>query len=459
MDDLRHHFIGVDEHVPTVDGEMVRYVNLDNAATTPAMRAAMDAVDSVLPYYASVHRGSGYKARVCTEAYERARSSIGAFLGADPERDTVIFTKNTTEAINKLARSTAVDDNSVVLTTLLEHHSNDLPWRARVRTVHVGVLADGTLDLDDLDRLLARHAGRIAVLVVSGASNVTGVVPPIHDLAARVHAVGGRILVDAAQLAAHRPIDMRPHDDPGHLDFVALSAHKLYAPFGSGALVGRRDGFAATPEHRGGGTVNVVTLDEVGWADLPDREEGGTPNLLGAVTFEAAARMLEEIGWSRIVAHESRLLAHALAELAEVPGVHVHGPTGVDAITSKVGVIPFTVEGLDHGLVAAVLGYEHGIGVRSGCFCAQPYVARLLGVDGAAATSWVDRARGGNKRGAPGMVRISLGLSNRLADIDRVIGALRSIVAGDISADYCSDEHNEHHPTRRPRSSAQPASF
>ena len=144
---------------------------------------------------------------------------------------------------------------------------------------------------------------------------------------------------------------------------------------------------------------------------------------------------------------------------AELPGVHVHGPTGVDAITSKVGVIPFTVEGLDHGLVAAVLGYEHGIGVRSGCFCAQPYVARLLGVDGAAAASWVDRARRGDKRGAPGMVRISLGLSNRLADIDRVIGALRSIVAGDITADYCSDEHNEHHPTRRPRWSAQPASF
>jgi len=149
MDDLRHHFIGVDELVPTLDGSMVRYVNLDNAATTPAMRAAMDAVESVLPCYASVHRGSGHKARVCTAAYERARSSIEAFVGADPERDTVIFTKNTTEAINKLARSTAVDDDSIVLTTLLEHHSNDLPWRARVRTVHVGLLAHGTLHLED----------------------------------------------------------------------------------------------------------------------------------------------------------------------------------------------------------------------------------------------------------------------------------------------------------------------
>lgn len=288
------------------------------------------------------------------------------------------------------------------------------------------------------------------MLVVSGASNVTGVVPPIHDLAARVHSVGGRILVDAAQLAPHRPTDMRPHNDPGHLDFVALSAHKLYAPFGSGALVGRRDGFSAAPQHRGGGTVNAVTLDNIAWADLPDREEAGTPNLLGAVAFEAAVRTLQKIGWSRIVAHESRLLAQVLAELATVPGVHIHGPAGVDAITSKVGVMPFTVEGLDHGLVvAAVLGYEHGIGVRSGCFCAQPYVAHLLGLDAAAVRSLVDRARRTDKRGAPGMVRISLGLANHLTDIDRVIGALRSIVAGDIAADYRSDEHNEHHPSGR----------
>ena len=131
-----------------------------------------------------------------------------------------------------------------MLTTILEHHSNDLPWRARARTVHVGARQDGTLDIDDLDQCLNRHAGHVAILVVSGASNVTGTMPPIHDIARRVHDAGGRILVDAAQLAPHRPIDMRSHDDPAHLDFVALSAHKLYAPFGSGALVGRRDGFA-----------------------------------------------------------------------------------------------------------------------------------------------------------------------------------------------------------------------
>ena len=292
MDDLRHQVIGVDEMVPTLSGRFVRYVNLDNAATAPALRSALAAVEAILPHYGSVHRGAGHKARRCTQAYEAARRTVGDFLGADPERDVVVFTKNTTEAINKLARSMQIEDGDVVLTTVLEHHSNDLPWRARVRTVHVGATPDGRLDLDDLDRQLARHAGRIAMLVVSGASNVTGVTPPIHELARRVHAAGGRILVDAAQLAPHRPIDMRPHDDPEHLDFVALSAHKLYAPFGSGAIVGRRDAFGGTPDHCGGGTVDAVTLDDIAWADLPHREEAGTPNLLGAVAFAAAASTL-----------------------------------------------------------------------------------------------------------------------------------------------------------------------
>lgn len=277
MRDLRLQVMGVDETVPTLSGRMVRYVNLDNAATTPVMRAALDAIEAVLPHYGSVHRGAGYNARRCTLAYELARRVIGDFVGADTDRDLVVFAKNTTEAINKLARSMPVSDGDVVLTTVLEHHSNDLPWRARVQTEHVGASPDGSLDLDDLERHLCRHDGRISLLVVSGASNVTGVMPPIHDLARRIHAAGGRILVDAAQLAPHRPIDMRPHDDPEHLDFVALSAHKLYAPFGSGAIVGRREGFGVAPDHRGGGTVNAVTLDDIAWADLPHREEAGRP--------------------------------------------------------------------------------------------------------------------------------------------------------------------------------------
>ena len=205
----RHALVGIDQPVPLLDGRFVPYVNLDNAASTPAFRSVVDAIDQFLPFYSGVHRGTGYKSRLSTATFERARGLVGEFLGADPERDVVVFTKNTTEAINKLARALPVETDSVVLTSMLEHHSNDLPWRARLRTVHVGVCPDGTLDVDDFDRRLTEHSGRIALFAVSGASNVTGVVQPVHELARRVHAAGGRILVDAAQLAPHRPIVMQ----------------------------------------------------------------------------------------------------------------------------------------------------------------------------------------------------------------------------------------------------------
>ena len=443
--------IGVDHMVPTLSGRMVPYVNLDNAATTPPMRAALGALEATLPHYGSVHRGSGYNARCSTAAYEAARTVIGDFVGADRRLDTVVFTKNTTEGINKLARSLPVADGHVVLTTVLEHHSNDLPWRARAATEHVAARPDGTLDLDHLDHLLCRYGGRVAMLAVSGASNVTGVTTPIHDVAARVHAAGGRILVDAAQLAAHRPIDMRPHGDPGHLDFVVLSAHKLYAPFGSGTIIGARDGFGSAPDHCGGGTVDAVTLDEVVWTDLPHREEAGTPNLLGAVAFAAAAAGLAELGWESIIAHERDLLERILTGLSRIPGVHVYGPN--DPLAT-IGVVPFTIDGLAPGLVAAILGYEHGIAVRSGCFCAHPYIAHLLGMDGAAARQVAERVRRGDRHDLPGLVRVSLGFYNDAHDVDRLLDAIDSIVRADISGTYRIDELGEYRPTV---SSATPA--
>ena len=443
MLDVRSLLVGVDETVPTLDQGWLRYVNLDNAASTPAFVSVVEAIERFLPFYASVHRGSGYKSRLSTRAYEDARQEVGRFVGADPDRDVTVFAKNTTEAINKLARSMPFPDDAVVLTTLLEHHSNDLPWRPRARTVHVRVMPDGSLDEDDLDRRLREYAGRIAALAVTGASNVTGVVPAIHQLAAKVHAAGGRILVDAAQLAPHRPIDMRPHDDAGHLDFVALSAHKMYAPFGSGALVGARACFGSVPDHRGGGTVEAVTLDDIAWADLPDREEAGSPNVVGAVALAAAATTLTEIGRERIAAHESDLLAYATARLAHVPGLRLHGPADLD---SRVGIIPFTLAGVEHGLVAAVLGYEHAVGVRSGCFCAHPYLAHLLGHDAAAARGWARRAAGGDRRGLPGMVRMSFGCYSDTADVDRAVDGLTRIAGGEIVGSYCGDLDGEYRP-------------
>ena len=457
MLDLRSQVVGAGEPAPTLDGQAQPYVNLDNAASTPALRAVLDAVERLLPWYSGVHRGTGYKARVSTEAYEEARRVVGAFVGADPARDAVVFTKNTTEAINRLARSLVRRPGGVVLTTTLEHHSNDLPWRTRGRTVHVAARPDGTLDEDDLDRLLTRFAGQVELLAVTGASNVTGIVTPIHRLAARVHEAGGRILVDAAQLAPHRALDMRPHGDPGHLDFVALSAHKLYAPFGTGALIGDRAAFAPAPDHRGGGTIRAVSLDTVAWDDLPQREEAGSPNVLGAVALAAAALALSDIGLDQVAAHEAALTGYAVERLARIDGVTLHGPGGAacDAGVDRVGVVPFTVDGLDHGLVAAILGHEHAVAARSGCFCAQPYIAHLLRVAPADERARVRRARAGDTCGAPGMVRFSLGCYSDLGDIDRAVDAVARITARDIAGVYRQAPDG----TFRPRGYTEPVAF
>ena len=210
----RERIVGLDRRVPLLDGRLAPYVSLDNAASTPALRVVLEAIESFLPYYSSVHRGTGFKSRLSTAAYDQAHSAIARLVGADPRTATVIFGKNTTEAINKLAFCFPLAPHQVVLSTVMEHHSNDLPWRRRAQVVRAAVTPDGRLDENDVDRLLAVYGDRVALLTVNGASNVTGFIQPIHRLARKAHAVGARILVDAAQLAPHRRIDVKADRRP-----------------------------------------------------------------------------------------------------------------------------------------------------------------------------------------------------------------------------------------------------
>ncbi len=434
---MRNRIIGIDEPTPLLDGRLVSYVNLDNAASTPALKDVAEAVERFLPYYSSVHRGAGFKSRLSTVAYDQAHEIVGQFVGADLGTNTVIFGKNTTEAVNKLSYRLNLSPDSVVITTQLEHHSNDLPWRAHAQVVHVRATPEGRMDEEDFDRQLARFAGRIALVAVTGASNVTGFLQPIHRLACKAHAAGAKILVDVAQLAPHRKVDMKPDDDPEHLDFVALSAHKMYAPFGAGALIGPKTVFMQDgPEYSGGGTVEVVTLDDVHWAGLPDRDEAGRPNVIGAVAMAAAAQALMEVGMDNIAAHEEHLIVYALERLGAVPGLKIYGETNPARANEKVGAIPFNLAGVSHFLLAAILGYEGGIGVRSGCFCAHPYVVHLLHLGPQEAATWRQQLLGGDKSNMPGMVRISFGCYTNTQDIDRLVDMLERITRGDYKGDY-----------------------
>ena len=433
----RGRFVGLDDSHPLLNGRLSRYINLDNAATTPPLRAVLDAVQDFLPYYSSVHRGTGFKSRVSTAVYDEAHEIIGRFVGADLDSNTVIFGKNSTEAINKLAFRYPLPKGSVILSTLMEHHSNDLPWRNRAQVVRAQVTPEGRLDENDLDRLLAEYGDRIALLSVSGASNVTGFIQPIHRLARKAHAVGARILVDAAQLAAHRKIDMKPDDDPEHIDFVALSAHKMYAPFGTGALVGAREIFSSSaPEYQGGGTVALVTADEVRWGGVPDREEAGSPNVVGAIAMAAAAQALMGSRLEDVEKHEAELTAYALGQLQTLPGITVYGETDPRKGEDRVGVISFNLPSAHHALVAAVLGYEGGIGVRSGCFCAQQYVTSLLHLSETEQARWRREFELGDRSRRPGLVRISFGAYNTFEDVDAAVEMLWRIKRKEYLGDY-----------------------
>ena len=417
--------------VPVVGGGEVEYANLDYAASAPCLAAVAEHVARVLPYSASVHRGAGFASQVCTSLYEGARQEVARFVGAR-EDDLVVFTRNTTDAVNLLARALPAGAGGVVLFDL-EHHANLLPWQGGGRrgSGDVRYVPTGPTRAASLDALAAElRAAPVALLAVTGASNVTGEAPPLARLARMAHDAGARIFVDAAQLAPHRRIDMAALG----VDYLAFSGHKLYAPFGAGVLVGAADWLdAAAPYLAGGGAVREVSTTGVDWATGPARHEAGTPNLAGATAIAAACRTLAALppgAWER---HEAALRDRLLRGLAALDAVTVHriwpGDAG-EGDSEPIGVVTFSLTGHDPALVSAYLSAEHGIGVRAGRFCAHPLLARL---------------------GAPGgALRASVGVGTTAGHIDRLIDALASYLRGGAGWEYVQRD-GQWQPTRDDR--------
>ena len=432
----REHFAGVDLPVPVAGGGTITGINFDNAASTPPLKRVRDAVTGFADVYSSVHRGTGYKSRLATEAYEQARELVARFLRVDDRSQVVIFVKGTTDALNRIAAEQARLDGRQVLVTEMEHHADLLPWRHRSGHVMVELSTDGHIDLDAIEQALKQGGGKIGLVAVCGASNVTGFVSPIHEVAKLAHRFGALISVDAAQLAPHHRIDIRPAGDPSHLDFVSLSGHKMYAPYGAGVLVAPRDFFAGAPEVMGGGAISIVTWDDTVWADLPDREEAGSPNVIGAVALGVAIETLLELGFDEMLQHEVELGSALHARLSRIPGVGVLGGAEASASAPRLGLASFVVEGLHHGLVAAALSHEWGIAVRNGCFCANPYVFHLLNMDKEAVEAVEGEVTSGHRKALPGAVRASLAPYNTVEELDRFVEAVTHIARGRLKATY-----------------------
>jgi cysteine desulfurase / selenocysteine lyase len=356
-----------------VNGKPVAY--LDSASSTQKPRQVLDAMRDFYEHsYANVHRGVYRLAERATEGYEGAREKVRGLLNAPAARE-VVFTRSATEAINLVAYAWGIDNlgpGDVVVITELEHHSNFVPWqfvanRTGASFKHIPIDDSGELQLDVLDGIAA--SGNVKVVANNLVSNALGTINPVEKLAAWAHEQGAIMVVDAAQAAPHRAIDVQALG----CDFIAISSHKLCGPSGVGALWGKPELLEQMqPFNLGGEMIRSVALDRTSWNELPYKFEAGTPAIAEAYGFGAAIDYLSEIGLPAIEAHEHELTGYALERLAELDWIRVFGPPA----DRRAGIVSFEVEGIHPHDVAQILDWE-GVAVRAGHHCTQPLMSRL----------------------------------------------------------------------------------
>ena len=406
LDTLRQTLIGGAVRVPTAEGARP-YVNLDNAASTPTFT----------PIWEAVRQTWRQPRHVRQAIVQEVRTICADVLDAPLSEYDVIFTSNTTEAINLLAESLSVESEqgteSVVINTLLEHNSNELPWRMIPGSslIRLSIDAEGFVDLSELEGLLHEYnesgqhgERRVEVVAVSGASNVLGTFNDLAEISRVVHRYNARLLVDAAQLVAHRKVAM----ESCGIDYLAFSAHKAYAPFGTGVLVARKGLLGFSP------------------AELELIRSSGEENVGGVAALGKALVLLQRIGFDVVQERERTLTERTLRGMAQIPGLRIYGITDPDSPTFALrgGVIPFVLKGVGSHKVARELAARGGIGVRAGCHCAHLTVKRMLGIP-----PWAQQLQGViltllRRMELPGVVRVSLGIENSEDDIDTLIRVL-----------------------------------
>ena len=385
---------------PTRSGEPLSY--LDSASSAQKPGAVIDAVaDAYSNHYANVHRGIYELSADADARFEGARRRLATFIGAPSERE-IVFVRNATEALNLVAYSWGranVGTGDLDVSTGMEHHANLVPWQQLAAATgaelrHVAITDDGRLDLDDLDRLLAR---RPRLVTLAHVSNALGTINPVAEIAGRARDAGAVVVLDGAQSVPHMPVDVAALG----VDFAALSGHKMLGPSGIGALWGRRELLEAMPPFlTGGSMITRVTLQTAEWNEVPWKFEAGTPAIAEAMGLGAAVDYLERIGMANVRAHERILFEAAWRALGEMPGVRRLGP---DSSDEHAGVISFVVDGIHPHDVAEILD-RRAVAIRAGHHCAQPVMQRY---------------------DLPATARVSFSVYNDLDDVDRLVDGIR----------------------------------
>jgi cysteine desulfurase/selenocysteine lyase len=390
----------------TVHGKPLVY--LDSAATSQKPRQVLDAMSEYYSgYNANIHRGVHTLAEEATHAYEQARRKIARFVNARGPRE-IVFVRNTTEAINLVANAWGrvnVRAGDVIVLTVMEHHSNLVPWQLLAQAVgarleFIGLDGQGRLVLEDLDRLLAEFGERVKLVSATAMSNALGTITPIEEIGRRAHAAGALLFVDGAQSVPHLRVDVQALG----ADFLAFSGHKMLGPTGIGALWARREILEAMPPFLGGGDmIKSVHLRHSEWNDVPHKFEAGTPNVAQAIGLGAAVDYLSGLGMDDVHAHEQELAAYALNCLAAVPDLHIYGPPA----DQRGGVVSMNLmrdgEVLIHPHDLASILDREGIAIRAGHHCAQPLMEHY---------------------GVPAMARASFYVYTLKEEIDKLAAAL-----------------------------------
>lgn len=417
----RSEFIGLDEPVQLEDGSERPAINFDNGATTPSLVSALNEIQAQLPMYGSIGRGKGQKSAHSTQTFNAVREVVADFFGAPSDTYTVAFTGTATDALNKISSALCADGNTVVVTTRSEHHANDLPWRLHAQEVrYIEVDDKGRLRIDDLPDLLSD--GMVDVVSVQAASNVTGYVHDVHAIARQAHEAGAIMVVDGAQIASHRAFSVKGSTPAEDIDFFVCSAHKMYAPFGGGCIVGKTEIMNShVPSYRGGGMVDVVTDWDATWLETPDLWEAGSPNYFGQIALGKACEALSTVGFDAIQKHEQKLLRRAIDGLSAIDGVTLYADS--ESIEDRVGVLTFNIQDVKAADVAEEFANKYGIAVRQGEFCAHPLCHRLLGIS----DEEILADRDNPDFEAPAMVRVSMGMYNTEEDVDTLIEAVKQI--------------------------------
>lgn len=412
-------FLGTDSTMKTSCGVRKR-IFFNNGATPLVARVVQQTVEELFPCFTYMNE-SNYNSKYITEQYAKVRDTIADFVGADVQRDMIIFTRTATEALNMMAGIVQqLEPAEIVLSTCMEHMANYLPFKFRMETELIRLNEDGMLDLDYYESLLKKYAGKVKLVTVTAASNLTGYVTPYREMARIAHRYGAKILVDAVQMVPHKPFTMGDFDADDHIDYIVFTAHKCYTGLGGAALIGPKEVLESDiqPMLLGAGVCKYTDQKRIILDQAPVRFEAGYPDIAGVTCFGKILEFMKQCDMQKIAAYEHQLREYLVIGLEQIDGVRIYGPKGHH---ETIPFVAFSIRGMTYQQIGQILGYDYGIAVAAGVSGADIYAGILLGKTDEELYELYRSGKG------YGIVRVSMGMFNSKYEVEKFVSVIEDL--------------------------------